>query len=153
MKLTKSQLRQIIKEELSQLLESDEMVYGGATEEPDYDRFMKDGDDTVRDYLAAMRGQEENYTQRMPDGSEKHMSEVLKLMWDFMRDNPGDMDGERTKAEAMKLGFGEFYAKELAKKYAGRVNSSSPTGDQMMNAVEAKGPGTPDARSGYRGSF
>ena len=70
-----------------------------------------------------------------------------------MRDNPGDMDGERTKAEAMKLGFGEFYAKELAKKYAGRVNSSSPTGDQMMNAVEAKGPGTPDARSGYRGSF
>tara|TARA_R110000851_G_scaffold163137_3_gene306939 strand:+ start:780 stop:1241 length:462 start_codon:yes stop_codon:yes gene_type:complete len=153
MKLTKSQLRQIIKEELSQLLESDEMVYGGATEEPDYGRFMKDGDDTVRDYLAAMRGQEENYTQRMPDGSEKHMSEVLKLMWDFMRDNPGDMDGERTKAEAMKLGFGEFYAKELAKKYAGRVNSSSPTGDQMMNAVEAKGPGTPDARSGYRGSF
>ena len=150
MKLTKSRLKRIIKEEINKVLEADEMVYAGGTQEPTYDD-LANSSDTVKDYLAVMRAyapgaHNENFTLRGVDG-EKHMIEVLKLMWDFMRDNPGDMDGERTKAEAMKLGFGEFYAKELAKKYAGRVNSTSPTGDMMMNAVEAMGPAAVDARS------
>lgn len=156
-KLTKSKLKRMVKEELNKVLESDEMVYAGGTQEPGYDDLAKAGG-VVKDYLSGMRNPIPSTMWDIgadgkpvigDDGkrAEVQTSELLKSLWDFMRDNPDDTDGERTKAEAMKLGFGEFYAGDLAKKYAGKVNSTSPTGDMMMRAAVAKGPVAPDART------
>ena len=153
MKLTKSRLKRIIKEELNKVLESNEMVYGGGTQEPTYDD-LANSSGVVKDYLAAMLAQPENFTQRMPGGGEKHMSEILKLIWDFMRDNPGDTEGGVIYAME-ELGFDEYYAGRVVERASG-ANSIMPTGDMMMNAVQSKkamGPVAVDARSGYRGSF
>jgi hypothetical protein len=153
MKLTKSRLKRIIKEELNKVLESNEMVYGGGSQEPTYDD-LANSSGVVKDYLAAMLAQPENFTQHMPGGGKKHMSEILKLIWDFMRDNPGDTEGGVIYAME-ELGFDEYYARRAVERASG-ANSIMPTGDMMMNAVQSKkamGPVAVDARSGYRGSF
>jgi len=144
MKLTKSKLKRIIKEELNKVLESNEMVYGGATDE----LVASDPTGTVEAYLSVMRAyvpgaRNENVTQTTAKG-EKHMIEVLKLMWEFMRVNTGNT-GAGEEFAMKDLGFNEFDAKEAVKRTNG-INSTSPTGDMMMNAAVAKGPGEPDAR-------
>ena len=152
MKLTKSRLKRIIKEELNKVLESNELVYGGGSQEPTYDD-LANSSGVVKDYLAAMLAQPENFNQITADG-EKHMSEILKLIWDFMRDNPGDTEGGVIYAME-ELGFDEYYAGRAVEGASG-ANSIMPTGDMMMNAVQSKkamGPVAVDARSGYRGSF
>ena len=159
MKLTKSRLKRIIKEEINKVLEADEKTYGGAaTEDEAVANLIRDVDDTAKDYLSGMRNPIPSTMWDIgadgkpvigDDGkrAEVQTSELLKSLWDFMRDNPDDTDGERTKAEAMKLGFEEFYARDLAKEFAGKVNSMSPTGDMMMNAAVAMGPAAVDART------
>ena len=147
MKLTKSRLKRIIKEEINKVLEADEMVYAGGTQEPTYDD-LANSSDTVKDYLAVMRAyapgaRNENFTLRGVDG-EKHMIEVLKLMWDFMRVNPGNTDAGLARAK--ELGYNESDAIKAVAATNG-INSTSPTGDMMMNAVEAMGPAAVDARS------
>tara|TARA_R110002167_G_scaffold193794_1_gene396418 strand:+ start:123 stop:584 length:462 start_codon:yes stop_codon:yes gene_type:complete len=147
MKLTKSRLKRIIKEEINKVLEADEMVYAGGTQEPTYDD-LANSSDTVKDYLAVMRAyapgaHNENFTLRGVDG-EKHMIEVLKLMWDFMRVNPGNTDAGLARAK--ELGYNESDAIKAVANTNG-INSTSPTGDMMMNAVEAMGPAAVDARS------
>ena len=147
MKLTKSRLKRIIKEEINKVLEADEMVYAGGTQEPTYDD-LANSSDTVKDYLAVMRAyapgaHNENFTLRGVDG-EKHMIEVLKLMWDFMRVNPGNTDAGLARAK--ELGYNESDAIKAVAATNG-INSTSPTGDMMMNAVEAMGPAAVDARS------
>ena len=147
MKLTKSKLKRIIKEEINKVLEADEMVYAGGTQEPTYDD-LANSSDTVKDYLAVMRAyapgaHNENFTLRGVDG-EKHMIEVLKLMWDFMRVNPGNTDAGLARAK--ELGYNESDAIKAVAATNG-INSTSPTGDMMMNAVEAMGPAAVDARS------
>ena len=145
MKLTKSRLKRIIKEEINKVLEADEMVYAGGTQEPTYDD-LANSSDTVKDYLAVMRAyapgaRNENFTLRA--GGE-HMIEVLKLMWDFMRVNPGNTDAGLARAK--ELGYNESDAIKAVAATNG-INSTSPTGDMMMNAVEAMGPAAVDARS------
>ena len=149
MKLTKSRLKRIIKEEINKVLEADEKTYGGAaTEDEAVANLIRDGGDTVKDYLAVMRAyapgaRNENFTLRGVDG-EKHMIEVLKLMWDFMRVNPGNTDAGLARAK--ELGYNESDAIKAVAATNG-INSTSPTGDMMMNAVEAMGPAAVDARS------
>ena len=147
MKLTKSRLKRIIKEEINKVLEADEMVYAGGTQEPTYDD-LANSSDTVKDYLAVMRAyapgaHNENFTLRGVDG-EKHMIEVLKLMWDFMRVNPGNTDAGLARAK--ELGYNESDAIKAVAATNG-INSMSPTGDMMMNAAKAMGPAAVDARS------
>ena len=147
MKLTKSRLKRIIKEEINKVLEADEKTYGGAaTEDEAVANLIRDGGDTVKDYLAVMRAyapgaHNENFTLRA--GGE-HMIEVLKLMWDFMRVNPGNTDAGLARAK--ELGYNESDAIKAVAATNG-INSTSPTGDMMMNAVEAMGPAAVDARS------
>ena len=145
MKLTKSRLKRIIKEEINKVLEADEMVYGGGTQEPTYDDLAA-SDPTVKAYLSGMRNPTPSTIRSPTTGKNVDTRELLKSLWDTMRASPGDAAG--AKAAAMELGFEEFYAGELAKEYAGKVNStSSPTGDMMMNAAKAMGPAAVDARS------
>lgn len=144
MKLTKSRLKRIIKEELNKVLEADEMVYAGGTQEPSYDDLAA-SDPTVKSYLSGMRNPIPSTMRSPTTGDDVDTRELLKSLWDFMLNDPGDTAG--AKAAAMELGFEEYYAGELAKEFAGKVNSTSPTGDMMMNAAKAKGPAAVDART------
>ena len=150
MKLTKTQLRQIIKEELSQLLEmydgAHELSQPGMYPAPKSYEELRQTSPVVSDYLNVMHTAQPTSINGTPT------RELLKLLWDQMLAKPGDEENARFLAKAIGL---KSWA-DFAGKFASKIDGSEPSGDELLRAVNSKGAPTAttmDARSGHRGSF
>ena len=116
MKITKRQLRRIIKEEISRLVEVTDFASLVASGSPP----------AVTSYVKNM-SRARNDPQTLSDMAE---------LWDAMLEAPGDVANARAAADSLGLAsaLASFHARKL------KEGEVYPTGDELRSAVEALGP-------------
>ena len=119
MKITKRQLRRIIKEEMSRLTESTDFASLTGSGSPL----------AVNSYVKNM-----SRARRSP----QTLSDMAEL-WDAMLEAPGDVASARSAADSLGLSpaLASFHARKL------KEGEAYPTGDELRAAIEALGPPKP----------
>ena len=124
MKITKSKLKQIIKEELEKSLTAVPGAGGRIHENEDneFRQLMDQGDQALKTWLSFMSRQPLNNLEK------------LAKLWDGMTNKPGDVKAARALAADLGInpGAASFHARKL------QSGTQYPSGDQLLNLVRAE---------------
>ena len=124
MKITKTKLKQIIKEELEKSLTAVSGPSGRIHENEDNElrQLMDRGDQGLKNWLRFMSRQPLNSLEK------------LAKLWDGMTNKPGDIKAARALAADLGInpGAASFHARKL------QSGTQYPSGDRLLNLVRAE---------------